>query len=111
MKKQLSAFLITAAVFTAPISNVTAFAAPANGYGAASSRTDTVNVNDYSTNDWDRFSENYNFSSGPDYTAELGRPTTTDAVSTDTSKANVRRNKDVSMVPPSYGVFSGVFDT
>jgi sortase A len=62
-------------------------------------------------NDWDRFSENYQFSSGPDYSSELGRPTSTDAVSTDTSKANIRRNKDVAFIPPTYGVFSGVFDT
>jgi sortase A len=76
-----------------------------------SSRADTVNVNDYSTNDWDRFTFNYQFTSGPDYSSVLGKPTYTDAVSTDTSNANIRRNKDVAFIPPNYGVFSGVFDT
>ena len=111
MKKFLSTFLLITAVFTAPFSSITAAAAPQYGYGAVPSRTDTVNVNDFSTNDWDRFWENYQFSSGPDYTSVLGRPTATDAVSTDTSKANIRRNKDVAFIPPAYGVFSGVFDT
>ena len=111
MKKLAVLSLAMAAVFTAPFGGITAYAAQNTGFGAASSRTDTVNVNDYSTNDWDRFSENYQFSTGPDYSSELGRPTSTDAVSTDTSKANVRRNKDVAFIPPSYGVFSGVFDT
>ena len=109
MKRLTIFILVMAAAF--PFSGITAYAAPENGYGAASSRTDSVNVNDYSTNDWDRFWENYQFSSGPDYSSTLGKPTSTDAVSTDTSNANIRRNKDVAFIPPSYGVFSGVFDT
>ena len=108
---RLSAACAVCFIELCTVGNLTAFAAQNTGYGAASSRVDPININDYSTNDWDRFTYNYQFSSGPDYSSELGAPTSTDAVSTDTSNANIRRNKDVSFIPPTYGVFSGVFNT
>ena len=35
-----------------------------NGQGLGYGREDTVNINDYSTDNWDRFSFNYQFASG-----------------------------------------------
>ena len=113
MKKFISAvftgLMTTTILFGAMSQNV--FAAQNTGYGTAQGRTDTVNVNDYSTNDWDRFSANYQFGSGPNYGNTLGQPTGTDAVPHDSSTDNVRRNKDAAFIPPSYGTFSGQFDT
>lgn len=82
--------------------------APYYGFGTANGRTDTVNINDYSTDSWDRFSFNYQYNSGADYRYELGRPTTyTGQVQANVYNANIRRDKNVSFTPPGYGVFSG----
>jgi sortase A len=89
----------------------TAFGAQDNGYGRGQGRPDTVNVNDYSTDSWDRFDNNYQFNTGPDYNEELGKPTTTDADTRNKDTENVRRNKDAAAIPPTYGLFSGEFDT
>ncbi len=83
-------------------------AAPYYGFGTTNGRTDTVNVNDYSTDSWNRFSFNYKYSSGSDYRYELGKPTTyTGQVQANIYNVNIRRDKNVSFAPPSYGVFSG----
>jgi len=83
----------------------------ANGQGSVSSRTDTVNVNDYSTDNWDRFEYNYQFESGSETNEDFGIPTQTDAAARNTELENIRRNKDASYLPPSYGVFSGEIPT
>lgn len=58
------------------------------------------------------FANNYNFSSGSDYSDTLGKSTSTDAlVQTDPMNENVRRNKDAAYTPPTYGVFSGDIPT
>ena len=46
MKKFAALSLAVAAVFITPFGGITAYAAQNTGYGAAPSRTDTVNVND-----------------------------------------------------------------
>lgn len=109
MRKKLLAILAIT-TFATHLGTATAFA-QTNGYGQGQGREDTVNVNDYSTDVWDRFSRNYEFNSGPEYKTELGKPTNTNIVPRDLTKENVRRNKDTAYNPPSYGVFSGSFDT
>ena len=91
---------------------MTVQAAPQYRFGAGEGRTDTVNVNDYHTASWDRFTFNYDFVSGMVYRYDLGSPTTFNGfVPMDVYTANVRRDTHVSLRPPSYGVFSGVFAT
>jgi hypothetical protein len=91
---------------------VTAHAAPQHGFGRGHGRTDTVNVNDFHTNSWDRFSHNYQFQTGGDFRFELGNPTTFNGfVQQDVFTANVRRDAQVTVVPPRYGVFSGHVQT
>ena len=86
--------------------------APYYGFGTTNGRTDTVNINDYHTNSWDRFEFNYQFHSGGEYRYELGNPTTYNGqVQIDVYTANVRRDKNTAFVPPGYGVFSGIIET
>jgi len=81
---------------------------PYYGFGTANGRTDTVNINDYHSSSWDRFSHNYQFSSGGNLSYELGSPTTYGGhVQLDVYSANIRRDKNMAYMPPSYGVFSG----
>lgn len=55
---------------------------------------------------------NYQYTSGADSKTTFGHSTSTDApISKDSSITNVRRNKHVTDFPPSYGVFSGEFET
>jgi len=83
-------------------------AAPQHGFGQGHGRTDTVNVNDYHTSSWKRFEYNYQFQSGSDHRFELGRPTTfSGTVPVNVQTVNFRRDANVSLRPPSYGVFSG----
>ena len=92
--------------------SVTAYAAPQHGFGRGQGRTDTVNENDFHTAAWERFSFNYQFTSGSDHRFELGRPTTWGGfVPVDVHSANIRRDANVSLRPPSYGIFSGHFPT
>ena len=101
--------LFTALMFA---SQVTAQAAPQHGFGAGQGRTDTVNENDFHTAAWDRFSFNYQFISGSDHRFELGRPTTFNGfVPVDVFSVNMRRDANVSLRPPQYGVFSGFIPT
>ena len=67
--------------------------------------------NDFHTDTWDRFSYNYKFYSGVDYSEELGRPTQTDIVPRNEATENVRRNAGSSFNPPPSGFFSGDFPT
>jgi hypothetical protein len=91
---------------------MTAYAAPAYGFGAGHGRTQPVNENDFHTAAWDRFSFNYEFSSGADHRFELGRPTTWNGdVPADIFSANIRRDRHVAFVPPRYGIFSGHIPT
>jgi hypothetical protein len=102
----IGAFLLFAAMPVTALAD--AGAAPYYGIGTTNGRTDTVNINDYHTSAWDRFMYNYIFHSGGDYRYDLGQPTTyTGFVAPDVYTANVRRDKNVSFTPPSYGVFSG----
>lgn len=109
MKKKLTQMLFISLVL-AQFGTFTTYAAQNTGYGTAQGRTDVVNVNDYSNNSWDRFERNYQFESGVDYKDELGKPTQTNIVPKNTENQNVRNNKDVTFIPPAYGVFSGEFD-
>lgn len=83
----------------------------ANGQGAVPSRTDTMNINDYSTDNWVRFEYNYEFDSGPDSKETFGVPTQTDTAANNPELDNIRRNKDAAHMPPGYGVFSGEIPT
>ena len=66
----------------------------------------------FHTNQWDRFSFNYQFVSGSDHRFELGRPTTFSGfVPVDVFSVNMRRDAQVSLRPPSYGIFSGHIPT
>ena len=108
-------FLFTAAVMVAfllVLMPMTIYAAPPYGFGAGQGRTQPIIENDFHTAAWDRFSFNYEFTSGADHRFELGRPTTWNGnVPTDIFSANIRRDRHVSFVPPSYGVFSGHIST
>ena len=54
----------------------------------------------------------YQFTSGQDYRFDLGRPTTFDGfVPVNVHTVNIRRDANVSLRPPGYGVFSGVIPT
>ena len=64
--------------------------------------------NDYHTAAWDRFNFNYQFQSGSDHRFELGRPTGfSGIVPVDVRSVNMRRDANVALRPPQYGVFSG----
>ncbi len=56
-------------------------------------------------------SHNYQFNSGPDTTATFGSPTMTDVPGSNPMLDNIRRNKDVAYLPPSYGIFGGDLPT
>jgi len=90
----------------------TVYAATQHGFGQSPSRQDTVNEQDFHTSQWDRFNFNYQFTSGSDHRFELGQPTTFSGfVPVDVFTVNTRRDANVSLRPPSYGVFSGVIPT
>jgi hypothetical protein len=91
---------------------VTVHAAPQHGFGRDPGRIQPVLENDFHTAQWDRFQFNYQFTSGTDHRFELGRPTTFNGfVPVDISTVNVRRDSNVSLRPPLYGIFSGHLDT
>jgi len=92
--------------------SVSVYAAPQHGFGRDQGRIDTVNENDFHTSQWDRFSFNYQFTSGSDHRFELGRPTTFNGfVPVDVHSVNIRRDTNVSLRPPAYGIFSGHIPT
>ena len=104
-----TAALVGAFLFIVPM---TAHAAPPYGFGAGQGRTQPINENDFHTAAWDRFSFNYEFTSGADHRFDLGRPTTWNGnVPPDIFNANIRRDRHVAHVPPRYGVFSGHIPT
>jgi hypothetical protein len=87
-------------------------AIPLYGFGTGQGRTDTVNINDFHTSEWDRFTFNYDFVSGMVYRYELGNPTIFNGfMPVDVYSANIRRDAQVSFRPPSYGTFSGFIPT
>ena len=105
----LAAIVFIALMFA---TQITAHASPQHGFGQGQGRTDTINENDFHTSAWDRFSFNYEFTSGNDHRFELGRPTTFSGfVPVDVFTVNMRRDANVSLRPPRYGVFSGNFPT
>jgi hypothetical protein len=111
-KFTISVLLTMFCILLISITQVTAHAAPQYGYGRGQGRTDSVNINDYHTSSWDRFSHNYQFSSGADYRFDFGRPTTYSGfVPVDALSVNIRRDANVALQPPSYGVFSGFIPT
>lgn len=84
------------------------YAAPRPHFNQGQGRTGGPNVNDFHTAEWERFSFNYQFTSGSDHRFELGRPTTFNGfVPIDVHTSNFRRDSQVSLRPPRYGVFSG----
>ena len=109
----LIAIIITAILFgVAFASTVTVSAAPQHSFGTGQGRYGTITENDHHTPEWARFSFNYQFTSGSDHRFELGRPTTFNGVMPiDPHSVNMRRDAQVSLVPPSYGIFSGVIAT
>ena len=124
MKKQFKRFKTAKVVFasiigaafimllTPSIVSADAGARPYFGFGTTNGRTDTVNINDFHTNSWDRFSFNYQFHSGGSFRYDLGNPTTFHGhVQLDVYTANIRRDKNVAVMPPRYGVFSGIVAT
>ena len=91
---------------------MTVLAAPQYRFGAGEGRTDSVNINDYHTDSWERFWHNYFFTSGMDYRYDLGRPTSyMGFVPADVYSLNVRRDANTSLHPPRYGIFSGFIPT
>ena len=112
--KQIIPVIVAVAVFLiiAATQAVSAYAAPQHGFGRDPGRIDTVNENDFHTSQWDRFHYNYQFTSGNDHRFELGRPTTFNGfVPVDVFSVNMRRDANVSLRPPRYGVFSGFIPT
>ena len=106
----LAGVLIWIALLSA--TRVTVHAAPQHGFGRDPGRIQPVNVNDFHTAQWDRFHNNYIFTSGMDYRFDLGRPTTFNGfVPVDVFSVNFRRDANVSLQPPRYGVFSGIIST
>ena len=58
------------------------------------------------------FNHSYHFTSGMDYRFDLGRPTTFDGfVPVNVFTVNMRRDANVSLRPPGYGIFSGLIPT
>lgn len=104
--KTMALLVVFTSLFTVPI-----LANASYSYGQQNGRYDTINVNDYSTNSWDRFEYNYEFQTGPNSKEIFGQPTQTDIVPRNPDRENIRRNKDAAYLPPSYGVFSGEFAT
>jgi len=87
-------------------------AAPQHSFGSDPGRVQPINVNDRHTNQWDRFHNNYHFTSGMDYRFDLGRPTTFNGfVPPNVYNVNFRSDATVSLRPPSHGTFSGNFAT
>jgi len=93
-------------------SQITACAAPQNSFGRNEGRIAPINVNDFHTDQWDRFHNNYQFNSGINYRFDLGSPTTFDGfVPADVFTINTRRDSHVSLRPPRYQIFSGNIPT
>ena len=112
--KRIIPVIVVVAVFLilAAMQSVEAQAAPQHGFGQGQGRTDTINENDFHTAAWDRFSHNYQFTSGSDHRFDLGRPTQFNGfVPVDVFSVNVRRDANVSLQPPRYGIFSGHIPT
>jgi len=105
----VGAFIVAVLIIATPL---TIFAAPQHSFGQGQGRTDTINENDFHTAAWERFSFNYHFVSGTDHRFELGRPTQFNGfVPVDVFTANFRRDANVSLRPPAYGIFSGHIPT
>ena len=117
--KRSRSIKIFAAVFAAIVfvalmmsARITVHASPQHGFGTGQGRTDIVNANDYHTAAWERFSHNYQFTSGSDHRFDLGRPTQFNGfVPVDVHTVNFRRDANVSLRPPGYGIFSGNIPT
>jgi hypothetical protein len=87
-------------------------AAPQHGFGRDSGRIQPILENDFHTNQWERFHPSYHFTSGMNYRYDLGQPTAFSGfVPVNVYSVNFRRDANVSLRPPSYGTFSGIFPT
>jgi len=116
MKKKMFYLFIASIIGAFLLLPITVYAAgtpaPRYGFGAGQGRTQPINENDFHTAAWDRFTFQYEFSSGVNHRYELGRPTTWNGnVPVDIFSANVRRDRHVAFVPPRYGIFSGHIPT
>jgi len=108
----LAAITTVAVVITLMLLSQTVQAAPQHGFGTGQGRTEAVNENDFHTAAWERFIFNYFFTTGSDHRFELGRPTSFSGfVPVDVLSVNMRRDANVSLWPPSYGIFSGHIPT
>ena len=83
----------------------------ANSQADVASRIDSVNINDYSTGNWERLTFNYEFETGATMNLEFGIPSPTDQNVRNEDLENYRRNKDAALLPPVYGFFSGDIPT
>jgi hypothetical protein len=112
-KKYIAALVMVGIWLALTAANqIAAYAAPQYGFGRNEGRIAPINVNDFHTSQWDRFHNNYQFSSGMDYRFDLGRPTTFDGfVPADVFTVNIRRDAHVSLRPPRYQIFSGNIPT
>jgi len=83
-------------------------AAPKLSFGAGDGRPASISINDFHTG----FSFNYHFTSGANHSFELGSPTTFNGfVPIDVFTLNIRRDSNVALNPPLYGIFSGNIPT
>ena len=105
----IGAFLM---VLLFPMTTLASNSRTPHGFGEGYGRTAPINVNDYHTSVWDRLSFNYQFTSGPNHRYDLGRPTTfAGNVPHDVFTVNMRRDANVALFPPAYGIFSGNIPT
>jgi len=107
MKKTLLTSILGAILITASI-----LVTPATASAHDAGRMSTIDERDSLANHSERFSFNYQFASDSDHRFTLGRPTPFDSfVPTDVRSVNMRRDANVSLRPPQYGIFSGHIPT
>ena len=104
----VTAFATQAEASTGFVANSYSYDFP---YGFVWSNTNSM-PSDATTSTHGMFNFNYDFISGSDWRVELGKPTTYNgSVDIDVFNANVRADKNTSLSPPQYGIFSGEFMT
>lgn len=87
-------------------------ASQSHSFGQDQGRTTPLTANDFHTDQWERFHFSYYFHSGTDHRDSLGRPTSFNGfVPTDIHSVNMRRDANVSLRPPRYGISSGHIPT
>ena len=113
-KNHLISIIVGVAVFflLIGVQVITAYAAPQHAFGTGQGRTDVVRENDYHTASWERYVFNYQIISGANQRHDFGRATTLYEIApAHVLSLNIRRDANVALRPPSYGVFSATLDT